>query len=95
MIENADDLIERINPSGPVSPEGSEDRGEYQGTIRAGTQFIHLATADREGRTEARLDGKTDVRMRSTRYMTSLGQEQKPTIRESVAMMHERTTGIR
>lgn len=37
MIENSDDLMNRINPSGPVSPEGTEDNDE-----RAPTQFQNL-----------------------------------------------------
>ena len=40
-----------------------------------------------------RPDGKT--MMRSTRYLTAFGQEQKPTKRETVAMMHEKVTGLR
>jgi len=45
MVENQDDVIDRINPSGPVSPVGSEDD---DATERVGTRlFQNLPNADR------------------------------------------------
>jgi hypothetical protein len=37
MVENHDDVIDRINPSGPVSPVGSEDD---DATERVGTRLF-------------------------------------------------------
>jgi len=78
MVEDIDDddIIERINPSGPVSPdntEGSEDR--YAGTIRGKTLFKHLSKDELDrGKTGVRLDqGKTVSLFRATRYMTAFG----------------------
>lgn len=44
------------------------------------------------GRTEV---GKTIGGIRGTRYLTALGQPATLTKRESVAIMHERVTGLR
>jgi hypothetical protein len=97
-IENADDVIERINPSGPVSPEGSEDPSQ-EVEVRAGTQFNHLNLPTNRETNNPGMPQRTEVGKtvldRKTRYLTAMGQQQTLTKRESVAIMHERVTGLR
>jgi len=53
--------------------------------------------ADRQTKAADNRTGTTEANrlMRSTRYLTALGVEQPPSKRESVAIMHERVTGLR